>query len=79
MVPCMQAQSNHFCQCSEKKSKLINVRVHWSHSPTMDAISQILFGQYVSYLGYVYARTTEAQRGNSLHCTAENSLSLPDF
>ena len=25
------------------------------------------------------ARTTDAQRGNSLHCTAENSLPLPNF
>ena len=24
-------------------------------------------------------RTTDAQRGNSLHCTAENSLPLPNF
>ena len=24
-------------------------------------------------------RTTDAQRGKSLHCTAENSLSLPNF
>ena len=27
---------------------------------------------------YVIARTTDAQRGNSLHCTAENSLPLPN-
>ena len=26
-----------------------------------------------------YTRTTDAQRGNSLHCTAENSLPLPNF
>ena len=25
------------------------------------------------------SRTTDAQRGNSLHCTAENSLPLPNF
>ena len=25
------------------------------------------------------ARTTDAQRGNGLHCTAENSLPLPNF
>ena len=24
-------------------------------------------------------RTTDAQRGNSLHCTAKNSLPLPNF
>ena len=26
-----------------------------------------------------YPRTTGAQRGDSLHCTAENSLPLPNF
>ena len=26
-----------------------------------------------------WARTTDTQRGNSLHCTAENSLPLPNF
>ena len=25
------------------------------------------------------SRTTDAQRGNGLHCTAENSLPLPNF
>jgi len=25
------------------------------------------------------SRTTDTQRGNSLHCTAENSLPLPNF
>ena len=25
------------------------------------------------------SRTTDAQKGNSLHCTAENSLPLPNF
>ena len=25
------------------------------------------------------ARTTDAQRGNSLHCTAENSIPIPNF
>ena len=24
-------------------------------------------------------RTTDAQRGNSLHCTAENSIPIPNF
>jgi hypothetical protein len=28
---------------------------------------------------YYYARTTDAQRGNSLHCTAENSIPIPNF
>ena len=28
---------------------------------------------------YQKPRTTDAQRGNSLHCTAENSLPLPNF
>ena len=25
------------------------------------------------------SRTTDAQRGNSLHCTAENSIPIPNF
>ena len=28
---------------------------------------------------YYIPRTTDAQRGNSLHCTAKNSLPLPNF
>ena len=28
---------------------------------------------------WLLARTTDPQRGNSLHCTAENSLPLPNF
>ena len=28
---------------------------------------------------YSLPRTTDAQRGNSLHCTAKNSLPLPNF
>ena len=31
------------------------------------------------YPRHCQARTTDAQRGNSLHCTAENSLPLPNF
>jgi hypothetical protein len=30
-------------------------------------------------LQYFAARTTDAQRGNSLHCTAENSIPIPNF
>ena len=28
---------------------------------------------------YHFSRTTDAQRGNSLHCTAENSIPIPNF
>ena len=28
---------------------------------------------------WVTARTTDTQRGNSLHCTAENSIPIPNF
>ena len=35
-------------------------------------------GMYSIY-SWFHARTTDAQRGNSLHWTAENSLPLPNF
>ena len=28
---------------------------------------------------WMNSRTTDAQRGNSLHCTAENSIPIPNF
>ena len=28
---------------------------------------------------FLYSRTTDAQRGNSLHCMAENSIPIPNF
>ena len=28
---------------------------------------------------YLLTRTTDAQRGNDLHCTAENSIPIPNF
>jgi hypothetical protein len=28
---------------------------------------------------WVWSRTTDAQRGNSLHCKAENSIPIPNF
>ena len=28
---------------------------------------------------HYHSRTTDAQRGNSLHCTAENSIPIPNF
>ena len=35
--------------------------------------------RFDKFFSCVQARTTDAQRGNSLHCTAENSLPLSNF
>ena len=43
---------------------------------TMTAAASKAARQIVLCLG---ARTTDAQRGNSLHCTAENSIPIPNF
>ena len=46
---------------------------------TMNVMRSSKFKEYeVCDLMYI-TRTTDAQRGNSLHCTAENSLPLPNF
>ena len=40
--------------------------------------NQMKYARICKYVLLV-PRTTDAQRGNSLHCTAENSLPLPNF
>ena len=37
------------------------------------------FAKSILMIACFQARTTDAQRGNILHCTAENSLPLPNF
>ena len=42
-------------------------------------ISFVYVKHAANYVISFESRTTDAQRGNSLHCTAENSLPLPNF
>ena len=45
----------------------------------------VLTKSFESFLGArswtecIFPRTTDTQRGNSLHCTAENSIPIPNF
>ena len=46
---------------------------------TFDGHSFFKFSWTKQILYFLISRTTDAQRGDSLHCTAENSLPLPNF
>ena len=59
----------HCTECAWKKKKL---RIYLSY--TILYASSFIDQYYV-----VRPRTTDAQRGNSLHYTVENSLPLPNF
>ena len=55
------------------------------HFALKELYNQVIFNalkKLTSVIYYSYdieSRTMDAQRGNSLHCTAENSLPLPNF
>ena len=54
----------------------------WYHFGTTFALSQLIFKRRL--VGLLKSKcsdtpTTDAQRGNSLHCTAENSIPIPNF
>ena len=56
------------------------LRDHGNSSKVLIYLTLISFFLNLYALARVclWARTTDAQRGNSLHCTAENSLPLPN-
>ena len=67
--------------CHGMKSQVPEMHKMFNQAKTSKFHTKLHFCNctWAGYLECFHPRTTDAQRGNSLHCTAENSLPLPNF